>query len=440
VTALPFGINTVSLLAFIFLVMGPVYYETGDSTLAWKVGLAACFISGLIETAGAFFGDWLKRNTPRTALLSALAGVALSFMVLGFSIQIFSQPLVAVIPMMLILIVYGARVKLPLRLPGGLVAILIGVGMAWGLKALGFLQLEFYRESFVWQFNLPLPALKELMAILLNPHGWSYVAVVAPIGLFNVVSSIQNLESAEAAGDSFPTRPSLLVNGATTLLAAALGSPFPTTIYLGHPGWKAMGARNGYSALNGAVIMLLCLVGGITALLRVVPMEATLGILIWIGLVIVAQAFQETDRRHAIAVVMGLIPALAAWVLHIVETTLRAAGTNLYDAFEQFGAELYIGGIISLYQGFLLIGMIFAAIMTHIIDRQFFKAAVWSFVAALLSAVGLIHAYQLTPTGIQNYFHWPAAPLFAAVYAILGGVLLIFHFMEKKGRVWTLEI
>src|SRR5689334_10936388 len=36
VTALPFGINTVSLLAFVYLVMGPVYSETGDSDLAWK--------------------------------------------------------------------------------------------------------------------------------------------------------------------------------------------------------------------------------------------------------------------------------------------------------------------------------------------------------------------------------------------------------------------
>lgn len=36
VTALPFGINTVSLVAFIFLIMGPVYRETGDALLAWR--------------------------------------------------------------------------------------------------------------------------------------------------------------------------------------------------------------------------------------------------------------------------------------------------------------------------------------------------------------------------------------------------------------------
>jgi AGZA family xanthine/uracil permease-like MFS transporter len=115
VTALPFGINTVSLLAFIFLVMGPVYAETGDSDLAWKVGLAACFLSGILETAGAFVGSWIRRNTPRVALLSGLAGVALSFMGLSFSFQIFANPSVALVPALLVLIVYGARVKLPLR-------------------------------------------------------------------------------------------------------------------------------------------------------------------------------------------------------------------------------------------------------------------------------------------------------------------------------------
>jgi len=53
VTALPYGINTVSLFAFIFFVMHPVYQETKDPELTWKVGLLACFLSGIIELSGA---------------------------------------------------------------------------------------------------------------------------------------------------------------------------------------------------------------------------------------------------------------------------------------------------------------------------------------------------------------------------------------------------
>jgi AGZA family xanthine/uracil permease-like MFS transporter len=69
ITALPYGINTVSLLAFMFLIIGPVYRETGDPVLAWKVGLFACFLNAAMELIGAFGADWLRRNTPRAALL-----------------------------------------------------------------------------------------------------------------------------------------------------------------------------------------------------------------------------------------------------------------------------------------------------------------------------------------------------------------------------------
>lgn len=141
---------------------------------------------------------------------------------------------------------------------------------------------------------------------------------------------MQNLESAEAAGDRFETRPPLLANGLGSLCAAGLGSAFPTTIYIGHPGWKAMGARAGYSIINGVAITLLCLVGGVTLVLKVVPLEAVIGILLWVGLTITAQSFQETPKKHALAVAVGLIPSLAAWALLLIETTLQKAGTSLY--------------------------------------------------------------------------------------------------------------
>lgn len=245
------------------------------------------------------------------------------------------------------------------------------------------------------------------------------------MALFNVIGSIQNLESAEAAGDSFATKPALLVNGLTSLLASLFGSPFPTSIYIGHPGWKSMGARNGYSILNGAAIAFLCFFGGINAILKIMPIEATLGILIWIGLVIVSEAYVKTEKRYAIAVVLGFVPALAAWVLSIIETTLRVAGTDLSSTLEQFRGEIAIEGVMSLYQGFLLIAIVISAMMAHVIDRKFTKAALWSFVGAALSAVGLIHAYELTPSGLHASLGWMTAPWFVFSYVTLGLMLLL---------------
>ena len=74
--------------------------------------------------------------------------------------------------------------------------------------------------------------------------------------------------------------------------------------------------------------------------------------------------------------------------------------------------------------------MILSAIVALSIDRQLLKAAAWAFAGALLSAVGLIHAYDLTPDGIQNRFGWMAAPGFAIAYCLTGGVLVALHFSQ----------
>ena len=149
--------------------------------------------------------------------------------------------------------------------------------------------------------------------------------MIIPMGLFNLIGSLQNIESAEAAGDSFPTRPSLLVNGCGSIVAALFGSCFPTTIYIGHPGWKAMGARAGYSILNCAAIALICVTGTLAHLAWAVPIDAGMAIVLWIGIVITAQAFQAVPQNHAPAVVMGLLPGVAAWGALMLKTSLRMA-------------------------------------------------------------------------------------------------------------------
>ncbi len=430
VTALPYGINTPSVIAFLLLIMGPVYQETQDPALAWRAGMFACCLSGIMETVGAFAGDWLRRHTPRAALLSSLAGVAITFIAMGFVFQLFASPVVALLPMMLILTSYASGVKLPLRLPAGLVAVAVGTALAWGLRAAGAPVFVPPSQPYEFAFHWPIPAVAELAAFFQSPIGWKYMAVIVPMALFNVIGALQNLESAEAAGDRFETRPSLLANGLGSLCAAALGSAFPTTIYIGHPGWKAMGARAGYSILNGAVITVLCLAGGVTLVLRVVPLEAMLGILLWIGLIITAQAYQESPRRHALAVAIGLVPALASWGLFLVETAVRAAGSSLAAAADRFGTDLYIHGMAALSQGFLLTSMILAAVLALVIDRRFHHAAAWALAGAVLSALGLIHAYELTASGVQNKFGLLAAPGFAAAYALTAICLWVWHWMQ----------
>src|SRR6266568_8520641 len=126
VTAIPFGVNTPTIFAYIFLIMAPVYARTHSSTIAWHAGVFACFINGLVQTAGAFCTDWLRRHTPRAALLCPLAGLALAYLCLGFIFGVIEQAAVALLPMLVLFTLYGSRLRLPWRIPPGLVAIGLG--------------------------------------------------------------------------------------------------------------------------------------------------------------------------------------------------------------------------------------------------------------------------------------------------------------------------
>jgi AGZA family xanthine/uracil permease-like MFS transporter len=429
VTALPYGINTVSLFAYIFFIMLPIYQETKDPIWAWKIGLVACFLNGVIEIVGAFIAEWVRRMTPRAALLSALAGIAITFISMDFSFRIFDKPLIAMLPLALILISYFAHQKFPLGLPGGLVAILVGAALAWGLGAMS--EKPWTAVGFV--LAPPVFTGGALWEALWSPEFLKYMSVIFPMGIFNVVGSLQNIESAEAAGDRYKTFPSLMANGIGSVAAALFGSAFPTTIYIGHPGWKRLGARSGYSALNGIFIAFICLTGTIQGVLNFIPLEAGIGILLYIGIIITAQAFQETPKEHALAVALGLFPALAAWGLLMVETGLRAAGKSLYDVgLPAFAQSLAIHGMISLERGFIFSSMILAAIGVFLIEREFFRAAWWALAAALFSAVGIIHAYDLTPGGVVSRFGLLAAPEFVVSYLLLFVLFVVVGWWEKK--------
>ena len=445
VTALPFGVNTVSLFAFIFLILGPVYQETKDANLAWKVSLAAGFLGGVVEIITSFFGTWVRQHTPRAALLSTLAGVGITFISMGFIFQIFSNPLIAVFPALLVLIGFAGRVRWPFGLPTGLLAVIAGTLAAWLLRGLHFAPVPAWPTQPL-HFYFPVPIVGEVFSLLTSQEVWSYAPVFVPMAVLNVIGSIQNLESAEAAGDKFDTRTSLLTNGISALVGVFFGNPFAPTIYIGHPGWKAMGARVGYSVMNAVAVTAICLTGAMPFVLYFMPIEVTLGILLWIGLIITAQAYQEVPRAHAPAVAIGFIPSLAAWAILLIQTALQKAapGFTLEQASAKFSPEIYLNGMLSLAQGFILISIIFSAIVAKVIDRRWRAAGVWCLLAAVGSATGIIHAFVFTPDGgyAPALFQHPAFGIngmptgldFAAIYT-LAAILLFAMEALKPGEI-----
>lgn len=437
VCALPYGINTVSLFAHVFFVMLPakaLAQQAGHpdpARVAWQAGLLATFAAGAIELAGALVAERVRKATPRAALLSTLAGIALSFISLGFLFRTFAHPVIGLTTLAIVLLTYFGRVRFKGHIPGGIVSVGIGTLLAWstGLAPLGPRP-----ESAA--LHVPVPAIGDLLASFSGGHVLPYLSVIIAMGLFNVLGSLQNIESAEAAGDAYDTKYSLTVNGIGSLAAAFFGSAFPTTIYIGHPGWKALGARAGYSILNGLFVTVICVTGTLAWIAWAIPIDAGMAIVLWIGIVIVAQAFQATPKEHAPAVVVGLLPGIGAWGALLAKNGLRAAGLggpagafseSLVGEFQK--SDTWIHGAFAIEQGFLFTAMLLSAAVVGVIRRRWSEAAAWCACAAALSACGLMHSYQWTfgDTAIRLAPAWP--------YVIgYSGMALIFYSAH-----WTTE-
>ena len=300
VTALPYGPSVPHMFIVVFLVMLPTYLKTNDPILAWQAGLAWAFIIGIIILLGAFVGPTIRKYTPRAAMLGALAGISIAFISMRPAAFLSWQaPWLAFISLGIILVCWCARVRLPWGLPGGLAAVLVGTVLAWIVTLTGISQVmrPACGRLRVAQVRPPrADAIRGLPRADLRDIG-PLLVVAVPLGVYNFTEGMNNVESASAAGDNFDLRKVLLADGIGALAGAVLGSPFPPAVYIGHPGWKSVGGRVGYSLATGVVIALVCFLGLTALLLAVVPLVSILPILLYIGLVIGAQAFETTPAR-----------------------------------------------------------------------------------------------------------------------------------------------
>jgi AGZA family xanthine/uracil permease-like MFS transporter len=244
------------------------------------------------------------------------------------------------------------------------------------------------------------------------------LATAIPLGIYNFTEAMNNVESASAAGDNYNLRKILAADGIGAIVGSMLGSPFPPAVYIGHPGWKSVGGRIGYSFATGIAIALVCFLGLTALLLNLIPLVAILPILLYIGLVIGAQAFQASPANHAPAVVLAIIPNIAEWAKINIDGALGAAGTNAdkvgMAALGQVGVVYQ--GLTVLGGGSVLAGMVLGAMAAFIIDRKLAQAAIVAFVGAAFSFIGLIHGPQLG---------WMVSPLVALGYVMFGAVCLV---------------
>lgn len=421
-TALPYGPSVGHLFVVTFLIIFPVFRATGNAMTAWQVGVAWCIVESLTEVAGAYIGPWVRRVTPRAAMLAVMAGIAITLIAMNPMMRTWEAPYIGMISLAFVLVAWVGRKPLPYNFPAGLAMLLFGTAVAWIGTWLGWIPaaaaMNAGAVSKAWAgLTFTFPSLN------VSWEGFRqlapYLVTAIPLGIGGFLNTMDNVESAAAAGDEYDTREAMLADAGGSLLGALFGSPFATGVYVGHPGWKAMGAGMGYAAASGIGILLVTLLGVVSLFQTIIPLVAILPILLYIGMVMGAQAFQAVPATHAPAVVLALLPWLATWGKGLVDNALAAAGTNAATVGTAVLANnnILYPGLLALDQGALLTSMILGAIGAFVVDQKFQEATVVAVTGAVFAFVGLVHAPKLA---------WNAAPGAMLGYLFLAGLIWLF--------------
>ncbi|WP_331352161.1 hypothetical protein [Cellvibrio sp. UBA7671] len=419
VCALPSGISVPHMFVVVFVIMLPISLTTGDPIKGWEAGLTWVFVQSFVLMIGGYIAPYIRKITPRAALLGTLAGVSIAFISLRPALEMFMTPVIGVVCFAIILLSWFGGVRYFKGIPAGLVAIAAGTLIAWGSTAIGLnfggLTLQGLTQSLTsFGFSVPVPAVGHVFS------GFEFIGIILvtaiPFGIYDLVEAMDNVESAAVAGDSYPTTRVLTADGVISLIGCCMGNPFINAVYIGHPGWKSMGGGIGYSAATGIAVLVLCWLGIIAVFSSAIPLVAISPILLYIGMLIGSQAFQESPKSHAPAIIVSLMPHLAAWGKLQIDNVLGAAGTNAaavgLDKLAQNGV-LY-EGLSVLGGGAILGGLMLGAITAFIIDRNFIKAGWFACASAVLTFFGLMHGEAI---GIAE------SPTVAFAYLAVAGVL-----------------
>ena len=407
VCALPSGVSVPHMFIVTFVIMLPITLKTNDPIKGWEAGLVWVFFQSFILMIGGFIAPYIRKITPRAALLGTLAGVSITFISMRPALEMYMTPIIGLTCFGIILVSWFGGFKYPKGIPAGLVAIAVGTIIAWGSNMFGLgyggLSLDGLRGAFTnFGFSVPISAVNHVFS------GFEYLGVILvtaiPFGIYDLVEAMDNVESAEAAGDAYPTTRVLTADGVVSLIGCLMGNPFINAVYIGHPGWKAMGGRIGYSAATGFMVIILSWFAVVSVLLALVPVVAISPILLYIGMLIGAQAFQTTPARHAPAIVLALTPHLAAWSKTLMDGALGAAGTSAaaigFDKLGQVGVLYH--GLEVLGGGSILTGLVLGAIGVFVIEKKFAEASAFALSGAVLTFFGFMHGESVglavTPT------------------------------------------
>ena len=438
VTAMPLGLDTPSTIGVALAVLIPAFRaaQAGGMTphdaamVSWKIGMATMIFMGVVKTATAFFGEYVQKVVPQAGLLGSLAGVGVTL--LGFIplMHMFEMPEVGLVALGLLVFTLVARFELPFRIPGAFAAVGVGTLVYFVLGPLDLLSGTFKVPEPTLYLAAPIPTLAwldEARAAL------TYLPFAIPFGLLTIVGGINVTESARCAGDDFKTRDILLTEAGATLVAGFFGGVVQSTPYIGHPAYKAMGARAAYTLATGLFVGLGGMLGYISWIVDAIPAAAVAPVLLFVGLEITGQAYAVVPKRHYGAIFIALLPVVGELVRIALATVLFDPGLGgklptSHDALVWMQVSTLLG------HGFIITSMLWAAAVAKLVDRETGHAAIFFVILAILSFFGFIHS--VLPHG-DIYLPWslqdPEVPYrLTIVYGFLALLVYVLPKVEPK--------
>ena len=426
VTAMPLGLDTPSSIGLVYAVLGPAYIATHDAELTWHIGMATLFMIGIVKVITSFFGGWVQRIIPTAGLLGSLAGVGL--LLLGFLplIEIFNEVVAGMVALGIIFAVLLGRMQLPGRIPGVLMAVILGTAIHFILGYNGYIP-EFKPPSFEMSLCLPVFSISFLTKL---PQSIQYLPLAIPFGIMTIIGGINNTESARLAGDKYRTRDILLTEAFTSLIAAFFGGVAQTTPYIGHPAYKKMGATYWYTFLTALFVGIASVIGLLSLIVSLIPRAVLAPIFIFIGFEIVHQAYKESPEAHSPAVSLSFMPVIANLIIIILGQFLGAMALTV----DMLPMRLQVmhQTLTVLSNGFILTALLWGSMLAFLIDCRPRLAALCTLCCALFTLFGFIHSVM--PSG-EIYLPWAIAShthyMIALAYVLIS---IIYLTLTGKSR------
>ncbi len=396
VISLPSGIAAETFFVCLFAIMIPTYKITGDPALALATGVGANFISSLIMMLLSMVSNIILKYIPKQVLFASLAGATFTWLVLSPIKEAFNSPLFAMICFFIMLIPYIGNIKIK---PSPIIISII-VGIIISLSS-NDVKIDLIINS-TKNSGFYLPSILFDNLLLGINEAIKFLPIIIPIAIIELVGAIQAVEQARNMNHNYNPKKMIFITSLISLLSTFIGNPFTFTIFWGYSAWVKINASKNYPILIAILFFITTTTYIGSLIVNIIPIYSVLPIIIFIGLISVSDSLRTNDPKY-----------FEAMILIMCMPIFNFLYINMLDTSSQ--------SIKFLAQGATLLSLVWGSIFIFIMDRKYFNTAISCIIAAILSALGLIHAKTI----LEN-------PIFIALYLFMAILFFLMYYFNKK--------